>query len=166
MGTRAGAEPLPRQGSRRGAELRPPLPSRGSCRENPASSPLLWPGCLPRPREGTTQPSDSPDLVLIQVAAGQLPGRASCGRQRPAQPVEEGVAFVFRGAGARQPPSEISPCSPALSLMTSPGTCVSSRCWRSWTCSATASGTVWPFQSCRLGPGLYRGWYREPVGPG
>lgn len=33
---------------------------------------------------------------------------------------------------------------PCCSSMTSPGTCACSRCWRSWTCSATASGTARP----------------------
>jgi len=112
VGTRAGAEPPPRQGSRQGAELRPPAAVSGMLWRKPSLQSLLpWPGCLLRPREGTTQPSDSPDLVPIRVAAGQLPGRVSCGRQRPARPLEEGVVFVFGAAEAQQPPFEISTCS-------------------------------------------------------
>lgn len=34
--------------------------------------------------------------------------------------------------------------------MTSPGICACSRCWRSWTCFATASGTMQPFHSLQL----------------
>lgn len=58
----------------------------------------------------------------------------------PGPALEEGLELVSGAAGAAPICSvSVFPCS---SSMTSPGTCVSSRSWRSWTCSVTASGTV------------------------